>query len=119
MTKVLLRYLIEYNFLEKISPNAKNSKHSKKKHWNLLSKYGACRNRDGEELGLCNWYTSLYFLSVTSCGRAAKAPELPREDIDGFDPVVNDAYMPDMDGFKLLELVGLEMDLPIISEFLS
>ena len=25
--------------------------------------------------------------------------------------------MPDMDGFKLLELVGLEMDLPVISKF--
>lgn len=27
-----------------------------------------------------------------------------------------DVYMPDMDGFKLLELVGLEMDLPVISK---
>nr|GMD24336.1 two-component response regulator ORR24-like [Ipomoea batatas] len=26
----------------------------------------------------------------------------------------NDVHMPDMDGFKLLELVGLEMDLPVI-----
>lgn len=25
--------------------------------------------------------------------------------------------MPDMDGFKLLEHVGLEMDLPVISQF--
>jgi hypothetical protein len=25
--------------------------------------------------------------------------------------------MPDMDGFKLLEHVGLEMDLPVISKF--
>ncbi len=40
MTKVLLRYLTEYNVLEKISPNAKTSKHSEKKHWNLLFKYG-------------------------------------------------------------------------------
>jgi hypothetical protein len=27
--------------------------------------------------------------------------------------------MPDMDGFKLLERVGLEMDLPVIGEFVS
>lgn len=27
--------------------------------------------------------------------------------------------MPDMDGFKLLEHVGLEMDLPVISKLLS
>ena len=30
--------------------------------------------------------------------------------------VLSDVHMPDMDGFKLLELVGLEMDLPVISE---
>jgi hypothetical protein len=32
---------------------------------------------------------------------------------------MNDAYMPAMNGFKLLELVGLEMGLPIISKFVS
>lgn len=32
--------------------------------------------------------------------------------------VISDVHMPDMDGFKLLELVGLEMDLPVISEYL-
>lgn len=33
--------------------------------------------------------------------------------------VISDVHMPDMDGFKLLELVGLEMDLPVISEYLD
>ncbi|CAM6056834.1 unnamed protein product [Sphagnum tenellum] len=51
---------------------------------------------------------------VTTCGRATKALELLREDKDKFDLVISDVYMPDMDGFKLLELVGLEMDLPVI-----
>ncbi len=60
-----------------------------------------------------------YFLSVASCERAAKAPELLREDRDMLDLVVSDVDMPDMDGFKLLERVGLEMDLPIIGEFVS
>jgi hypothetical protein len=31
--------------------------------------------------------------------------------------VISDVIMPDMDGFKLLELVGLEMDLPVISKY--
>jgi CheY-like chemotaxis protein len=78
-----------------------------------------CRNRNGGELGFCSCNTCLCFLSVTTCGRATKAPEVPREDKDKFDLVINDVYMPAMDGFRLLELVGVEMDLPIISKFVS
>jgi two-component response regulator (ARR-B family) len=70
-------------------------------------------------LGFCNCNTFLYFLLVTTCGREIKALELPKEDINKFDIVISDVYMPNMDGFKLLELVGLEMDLPIISKFMS
>ncbi|KAL9269530.1 Two-component response regulator ORR26-like protein, partial [Drosera capensis] len=54
---------------------------------------------------------------VTTCGLAREALKLLREKKDGFDIVISDVNMPDMDGFKLLEHVGLEMDLPVISQF--
>lgn len=58
-------------------------------------------------------------VSVTTCGLAIEALDLLRERKDGFDIVISDVNMPDMDGFKLLEHVGLEMELPVISQSLS
>ncbi|KAK9672964.1 hypothetical protein RND81_12G137700 [Saponaria officinalis] len=51
---------------------------------------------------------------VTKTNRAEFALTLLRENKNGFDIVISDVHMPDMDGFKLLEHVGLEMDLPVI-----
>lgn len=56
-------------------------------------------------------------ISVTQCNRAEAALSLLRENKNGFDIVISDVHMPDMDGFKLLEHIGLEMDLPVISEY--
>ncbi|KAG4934116.1 hypothetical protein JHK87_048118 [Glycine soja] len=51
---------------------------------------------------------------VTTTKNAITALNLLRENKTMFDLVISDVHMPDMDGFKLLELVGLEMDLPVI-----
>ncbi|KAL8171301.1 hypothetical protein V2J09_023105 [Rumex salicifolius] len=51
---------------------------------------------------------------VTKCDRAEYALNELRRNKNGFDVVISDVHMPDMDGFKLLEHVGLEMDLPVI-----
>ncbi|KAK3189019.1 hypothetical protein Dsin_028580 [Dipteronia sinensis] len=59
--------------------------------------------------------TCLY--EVTKSNRAELALDMLRDKRNIFDIVISDVHMPDMDGFKLLEQVGLEMDLPVISKY--
>ncbi|OIW03096.1 hypothetical protein TanjilG_07248 [Lupinus angustifolius] len=51
---------------------------------------------------------------VTVTKNAISALKLLRENKNKFDLVISDVVMPNMDGLKLLELVELEMDLPVI-----
>ncbi|KAG2607262.1 hypothetical protein PVAP13_4NG179900 [Panicum virgatum] len=62
-----------------------------------------------KQLKHCNY-------NVTTVTDAKTALDMLRErkDVDQFDLVISDVVMPDIDGFKLLELIGLEMDIPVI-----
>ncbi|RWR81983.1 two-component response regulator ORR21-like protein [Cinnamomum micranthum f. kanehirae] len=51
---------------------------------------------------------------VTTCEHATIALSLLRGKRAKYDIVLTDVHMPDVDGFKLLEIVGLEMDLPVL-----
>ncbi|XP_010513906.1 PREDICTED: two-component response regulator ARR14-like [Camelina sativa] len=51
---------------------------------------------------------------VTICSQADVALTILRERKDCFDLVLSDVHMPGMNGYKLLQQVGLEMDLPVI-----
>ena len=57
--------------------------------------------------------------TVTSCNRVAAALVKLRENVDAYNLVISDVYMPDDNGFTLLEVVALEMDLPVISNLSS
>ncbi|XP_057550639.1 two-component response regulator ORR24-like [Amaranthus tricolor] len=51
---------------------------------------------------------------VTTTNQAREALRMLHENRNRFDIVITDVEMPDMDGIRLLQLVGLEMNLPVI-----
>ncbi|KAL6011547.1 hypothetical protein ACLOJK_001995 [Asimina triloba] len=51
---------------------------------------------------------------VTCCNHPRLALSILRERKGEIDVVITDVYMPEIDGFKLLELVATEMDIPVV-----
>jgi len=51
---------------------------------------------------------------VTACSTAESALAILRSRKDEFDIVLSDVHMPDMDGFKLLEVIQFELSLPVL-----
>ncbi|CAN1196484.1 Two-component response regulator ARR1 [Linum perenne] len=51
---------------------------------------------------------------VTACRRSKDAVAMLREDKFRFDIVISDVHMPEIDGFKILEIAAQEMDLPVV-----
>lgn len=55
---------------------------------------------------------------MTTTNKAIEALKMLNENKDRFDLIITDVHMPDMDGFQLMERMGLNMDLPVISKSL-
>jgi len=66
-----------------------------------------CLRTVQQMLDTCEYKVS----TVTSGQEAVRAL---RQNAGAFDMVLSDVHMPDMDGFNLLEVAGLEMDVPVI-----
>ncbi|KEH35772.1 putative response regulator and transcription factor RR-A-type family [Medicago truncatula] len=71
---------------------------------------------DGDSTHLSDLETRLRSCQyhVTTTSQAKTALTMLRENKDKFDLVIADVHLPDMDGLKLLELVELETDLPVV-----
>ncbi|KAI9191533.1 hypothetical protein LWI28_009699 [Acer negundo] len=58
------------------------------------------------------WISIIY--AVTETTKADEALEILRESKEKYDLVITDVIRLDMDGFRLLEIVSLEMDIPVV-----
>ena len=68
----------------------------------------AARAADAPRLHSCGY-------SVTTADGGKAALRLLNETPDRFALVLSDVQMPDMDGFRLMECMALELDVPVIS----
>lgn len=62
-------------------------------------------------------FANYVWCTVTATLDALTALKLLRENRDNYDIVITDVWMPEMDGFELLEAIGHEMDVPVICKW--
>lgn len=76
-------------------------------------------NNFHQQMLYCNFHNHINFMivfdAVTTAQNGITALNLLRENKNNFDLLMTNVDMPNMDGFKLLELVG--MDLPVICKY--
>ncbi|KAJ4748066.1 two-component response regulator [Rhynchospora pubera] len=65
-------------------------------------------------LAMLNKLLSKCKYRVSCFSNPTDALKVIRENKDEIDLVITDVHMPDVDGFQLLEVAGLELDLPVI-----
>ncbi|KAL9676096.1 hypothetical protein QQ045_004309 [Rhodiola kirilowii] len=97
--------------------------------WNLISCSGMPVAGFAHRKGHVNWKSSpvvphndptlLFANAATATLHASEAIQMLRDDKEQFDLVITDIQMPEIDGFQLLEMIGLEMDLPVIRNTFS
>ena len=51
---------------------------------------------------------------MTACSNAESALKILRSKKNKIDIVLSDVHMPDMDGFKLLEIIQFELSIPVL-----
>lgn len=56
-------------------------------------------------------------IAVTTVNQAKQALQILRENKNKFDLVISDVWMPEMNGFQLLQQLAHEMDLPVVSKY--
>lgn len=55
--------------------------------------------------------------AVTATTEAAEALRLLKDEKQDFDIIITNVVRHDMDGFKILEIIGLGMDIPVVSKY--
>jgi hypothetical protein len=58
------------------------------------------------------------FVSVKTCSKVSDALNLLMEKRDGFDMVLIEAKMPDMDSYDFLQYVTQQINIPVISKYI-